>query len=303
MSWKEVIGFSFFLVVVILLSLYWFFPFGEIEFGTSGLKNTNFTINSSSGKMQFYENMRYPDKDISYRIEDCHLQKTDEMERAFEKIENLTILNFYKVNNEAEIFVTCDDTAIFEGELFVAGEGGPTKITKSKNFNVIHEGAITLIRPSKCEEPLIATHELLHALGFDHSDNSENIMYPVSECSQKIGEDMVERINYLYSFPSYPDLVFVNASALMHGRYLDLTFTINNDGLKESKESKLIIYADNESIKEFEIESIQINGGRIITLKNIFVLQTKINKIELFLDTNFSELDKDNNLLFLEIKK
>ena len=303
MSWKEVLGFVFFVVVVALLFLYWFFPLDEIEFKASGLKNTNFTINSSSGSVQFYENMRYPNKDISYRIEDCTLQKTDEMQRAFETIENLTVLNFYPVNNKEEIFVTCDSKTRIEGDLFVAGEGGPTKITKSKNFNVIYEGAITLVRDSKCENPNIGIHELLHTLGFDHSDNPDNIMYFVSSCDQEIGQDIIEWISYLYSFPSYTDLAFENASALMHGRYLDITLTINNDGLEDSENSKLIIYADNKSIKEFEIESIPISGGRIITLKNILVLQTRIDKLELFIDYNLPELDKDNNGLILKIKQ
>ena len=63
--------------------------------------------------------------------------------------------------------------------LFIAGEGGPSNITKSGDFSVITHGSILLIKESKCERPNIAIHELLHALGFDHSENPNNHSNPL----------------------------------------------------------------------------------------------------------------------------
>ena len=65
--------------------------------------------------MQFYNNMRFPEPRISYRIENCPLQKADDMKNAFFTIENKTILRFYPVSNNEEILVTCDSKAKFEG--------------------------------------------------------------------------------------------------------------------------------------------------------------------------------------------
>ncbi|MEM3091420.1 MAG: matrixin family metalloprotease [Candidatus Pacearchaeota archaeon] len=294
--------FLFFIFVILSLILYWFFPFQDMEFKISKSENYNFTLNSSvSEDIQFHKNMRYKDSKISYRIEKCTLKKTSDILQAMEIIKEKTILDFYPVEKNEEIWITCDENVKFEGNFFVAGEGGPTKIIQSKNFNVIYEGAITLLRDSKCAEPVVALHELLHALGFDHSQNPENIMYPISRCNQKLGQDIQERINYLYSFPSYPDLAIENASALMHGRYLDISVTIKNYGLQDTNESKLIIYADNKKLKEILVDPIQIGGGRVITLTNILVLQTKIDNLQIFLEPNLFELDINNNKLALEV--
>ena len=202
MGWKSILVSVIAVFLVLLLFFYWVFPLETIDF-TFSPKNSNFSLNSYGNEsMQFYENMRYPSKDISYRIQGCTLQKADEMETAFDMIDNLTIINFYSVNNNEEISVTCDSKTRFEGDLFIAGEGGPINITKAGYFNVIQKGAITLIRESKCENPNVGIHELLHALGFDHSENPNNIMYPVSKCSQTIGQDISDMINELYSFQS-----------------------------------------------------------------------------------------------------
>ena len=304
MSWKTIFSLIFFLVVITLLLFYWFIPLEEINFEFSQPKNTNFTLNASlSENMQFYENMRYPSSDISYRIQDCPLKKSDDMKTAFNIIENKTLLNFYPVIANEEISVTCENKARVEGGLFIAGEGGPVNITRSENFNVIHKGSVLLIRESKCENPNIGIHELLHALGFDHSTNPNNIMYEVSKCNQEIGQDTINLLNWLYSFPSQPDLSFENASASMKGRYLDVSVTIKNNGLKESENTKIIIYADSKPLKEIELSSLEIGHGRIITLTNIFVLQRDIDELEFFINSDFEELNKDNNRITLEIKK
>ena len=303
MSWKTALGLIFFIVVVALLVLYWFIPLGETEFRIFGPGHSNFTLNSSTDEsMQFYENLRYSESRISYRIEDCTLEKTDAMRNAFKEIESKTVLNFYPVNGNEEILVTCESKTRFEGEFFIAGEGGPTNITQAGDFNVIHNGGIVLIRDSQCEKPNIAIHELLHALGFDHSKNPDNIMYEVSRCNQKIGEDTINVINELYSVPSLPDLTFEDADASMKGRYLDVSMTVRNNGLANSEEAKIIIYADNKSVKELEIESLSVGSGKLITFTNIFVAQTSVSEIKLSIDYNLEELKKENNNLTLKIK-
>ena len=301
MGEKGILSFFLVLLFVVLLFFYWFLPTNEIYFKMSGPSHSNFTLNSSFPEdMQFYENMRFPDSKISYKITDCPLNQKDEMERAFRIIEGTTLLNFYSVNSNEEISVTCNSTAKIEEGLFIAGEGGPTNITKTEKFAVILKGKILLIKESRCEEPAVAIHELLHVLGFDHSENSKNIMYPVSRCDQEIGEDTLGLINWLYDFPSLPDISFEQASASLRGRYLDVSTTVRNNGLKESENLTLIIYSENKKIKEFEIESLQIGVGRSLTLTNMLVL-SKVDELRIIIDYPYPELDKKNNEIILQI--
>lgn len=305
MERKIVFSLIFFILVIMLLVFYWILPIGKlIEFGISGSGNSNFTLNASLGQgMQFYENMRYQSPNISYMIDSCPLAREDEMKRAFDFLENYTMLNFYKVNSKEEISVTCEDSFRGDNRLFVAGEGGVTNVTATENFNVIFNGKVLLLRESKCPNPIVGTHELLHALGFDHSDNPNNILYPTLNCEQTIGDDLVNHINWLYSFPTLSDLSFEDTSASMKGSYLSFVITLRNHGLKDSENSTLIIYADNKSIKEFEVESIPVGSGRIITLSNVLVMRRNIEELEFFIKYNFEELNKENNRVTLKIKE
>ncbi len=304
MGLKIVLSIVFFMLVVILLVFYWILPIGElIEFRVSG-GSSNFSLNNSfNTSMQFYENMRYKSSEISYKINRCALAREDEMRRAFSFLKNHTILNFYEVEENEEISVTCENSAKGEEGLFIAGEGGVTNVVITENFNVILNGMVILIRESKCPDPLVGTHELLHTLGFDHSENPNNIMYPTINCKQTIGDDLIKNIEWLYSFPTLSDLSLENASASMKGGYLDINLTVKNHGLKDSENSTLIIYANNKSIKEFGIEPISIGSGKMITLSKIFVLRRNIQKLELFIKYNSEELNKNNNKIMLEIKK
>lgn len=300
---KIFFSFVFVIFTVSTLILYWFVPFKITEFGIKP-GNSNFSLNSyEEGNMQFYANMRYPNPRISYKIDSCPLQKKDDMERAFDIIENQSVLEFYPLEYDEEISVTCDSRNKIKDGLFVAGEGGPTNITKAGEFYVIFNGKILLIKESTCERPNIALHELLHALGFDHSDNPNNIMYPISKCKQTIGQDILESINKIYSVPSYPDLVFENVSAIMHGRYLDTNITIKNNGLKDAEEIKILIYADEKFVKEIDLDLLEIGYGLTITLSNVWVKAMSVKELKFFIDYNFDELEKNNNEVVLEINE
>jgi len=300
MRLKIFFSFLFIILFVFLLAVYWFVPLGDVVSFDFKPKNYNFSINGED--MQFYSNLRFKGSDISYNILDCPLSKKNDMEYAFDIVSNKTRLSFYPVASGEEISITCDDSERFEGGLFIAGEGGPINITKTENFNVILHGKILLIRESTCERPNIAIHELFHVLGFKHSNNLNNIMYNISKCSQIIGEDNINLIDQLYSIPSYPDLSFENIDSSMVSRYLDTNISIRNNGLRESEMAKIIIYADGKNIKEIELKPIDIGYGITISLTNIFINKLNVDSLEYVIDSDFDEIDRENNRAVLKIK-
>jgi len=302
MGWKIFFSIVFILFVVSLLVFYWFIPFNTIEFGTKS-SSSNFSLSSETENMQFYSNMRFAESRISYKIGECSQKKRNDMENAFEIIENLTTLSFYPIVSNEEISITCDAKNKIEGSMFIAGEGGPTNVSKTNKFYVISGGKILLIRSSPCIKPNVAIHELLHVLGFGHSTNKNNVMYNFSNCKQTIGQDTIDLINKLYSFPSYSDLEFENVSATMHGKRLDTEVTIKNNGLKDSEKANLIIYADEKIVKEIEVNPIGIGYGKVIILTNVLVKKLSIKELKFVIESDFNELDKDNNERILKIKK
>lgn len=296
--WGLVTTIIIIIFIIGLLISYWFIPFGKTQF-KSQYGHTNFTLNNSDS-MQFYPNMRFPYPNISYKIYDCTLEKKNEMLRAFDLLANETLLKFYSTENNEEISVSCDSQERIEGGLFIAGEGGPTEIAKINNLYLISHGNILLIRPSECSNPNIATHELLHVLGFTHSPNPENIMYNTSNCNQELGDDIISLIDKLYSITSYPDLTIESASADVHERYIDVNISVRNNGLIPSKESKILIFADSTLEKEINLETIQAGFGRSITLQNILTFKLKIDKIEFEIQYDSDELNKENNKITLD---
>lgn len=300
---KRFFTIMFTIFAIYLLIVYWFFSFSPGTLSTD-IETSNFQINSTSlTSMQFYNNLRYTSSNISYKIYNCQLAKENEMENAFEIIENQTILNFYNVDSNEEISITCDSKNKIKEGMFIGGEGGPTNITKTDNFNVIEHGNILLLRETKCSQPNIALHELLHALGFDHSENPNNIMYPVVKCPQTMGEDIPSVINELYAYETLPDLMLQNVHAFMDGRFLNLNFTIRNYGLKDSENGTIVIYADEDIIKKLEIKPLRIGTGRSITINNIFISKINLKSVKIYVGYDGKELTKNNNQIIFQIKK
>ena len=226
------------------------------------------------------------------------------MRDAFDIIEDLTSLNFKSSRPDGQISITCKETNKYKQGMFIAGEGGPSKIVRSGEYNVILAGTILLIKDSNCERPNVAIHELLHVLGFQHSSNPNNIMYNFSKCSQIIGDDTVDLIKEVYLESPLPNLMFEEVSADIDKRYLNLNASIRNAGLAETPTpSKLSININNKTVKELDIEEMDIGNGITIRLSQLFIKTLSFDEIELVLNNNFEELNKQDNILLLRVEK
>lgn len=301
MDVKHILTGIFAVLLIAIFGVYWFSPIQHIEFSFTE-ENSNFSLYDFGEQVQFYENMRFPTNEISYKIINCSMNQQKEMTDAFELVSNLTILNFSATESQEEILVSCDEKNRLEGGMFIAGEGGPTNITSTSNFNVISTGNILLIRESKCPKPNVAIHELLHVLGFNHSENKYNIMYPVSNCKQTIG-DIPLIIDEIYSVPSYPDLTLEKASAIIEGKYLDVNMSVRNNGLVESKPAEVIISSNGDVFKKVSLDALDVGYGIEMSLSNIRIPSRNYEEISFEIEYNFEELNKENNKKKLETSK
>ena len=293
----------FLVIVLILLGGYSIYSFmsEELEFSANP-RNYNFSLNnSSSDGMQYYPNMRYIENEIYYRIDNCEKKKSQDMKDAFEIMENLTILEFKEISEREELYITCNETARFENNMFIAGEAVPSKVVPTGLYNIILRGEILLIKDSACEDPNIAIHELLHALGFNHSNNPNNLMYPITSCKQTIGEEIPELINQVYSVENLPDLMFENATARKHGIYLDIDASIRNAGLNDANGFILDIISNGKIMRQFKIEKIEIGTGKMITLTSLLLTKFNLDDITLYINSTDRELNKENNNITLGI--
>ena len=260
---------------------------------------------SYDGEMQFYPNMRFSKLPISYSISSqCSAEKTGQMQEAIEIISSEAGISFVQASAEGDIEIMCrelDKKEIRNRDYYVAGEGGPKEIVNTSLFNVILKGEVLLLKESECEEPLVSMHELLHALGFDHSVNELSVMYNVSSCRQKITADIINEIKRLYSIESLPELQLTDINATKNGRYLSFEARIRNSGLADSGSTTLAVYAEGELIGSYDIDAIEIGAGIFLSVENSRLPGRNVNEVRFVIDPENSirELSEENNAVVL----
>lgn len=258
-----------------------------------------------SQSQQFYPNMRYASERISYGFEPgCDSSKKESMLGALNIVSNLTVLEFYS-SSSPEIIITCSELAPEpkNKDHFVAGEGGPTEIVNASQFSLIKQGKISLYREDKCSEPHIAVHELLHALGFDHNQNPSSILYPTLDCTQKVDQYFIDKIDQLYNVPSEADLVITNLEASKTGKYLDFSVEITNEGLLDATNVRMSLYGDGKMINDFDFGDVPVGTRKTLNVGNYTISKsTKTLKFIVDEKNKIKELNKDNNIEELVIE-
>ena len=229
------------------------------------------------------------------------------MRKAFQIFqEKMEVISFYEVINKetADILIFCTDNFIeLEENLFTAGEGGPTKIMNTTNFKIIQEGKIILYENSHCERPVVEIHELCHVFGFNHTSNSNEIMYPISNCDQKITSKMIDTIKRLYSIKPLPDATISEIIAVKKGKYLDFNITILNEGLTRIEDISLTLIANEKIIETINLDYINVGYIKTLSTMNIRLPSMNIETIDFILDyeSKIEELNEENNVIQMTI--
>jgi predicted Zn-dependent protease len=268
-------------------------------------------VNVSTDLEQFYENMRFNHNEISYYINpNCPTLKRSKMLMAFKEVEEMleNRVTFKNAQEEkADILVGCSfDSYEKEENIFVAGEGGPTRIVNS-SMPVITKGKILLYSEerSKCDEPVLELHELLHVFGYDHINNEKYIMHPYLNCNQKINSELVNHMRQLYSIEPFSELYFEDVSAYKEryaGKwYLNFNVSVSNIGIIDAENVLLQVYADDSLVEIFELDDNKFGGGENFYVKNLLLSPQSAESIKFILITSTKENNKGNNVLELTI--
>jgi len=294
------------LIVILGVSAYYFYnSIQDLSGKQIGfvVEKANENQSSYSSSLQFYPNMRFKDNKISYLIDNsCNSNKRSRMLDAFSIISNRTSLVFYASENP-QVEVRCEEnqTNFKPGEYYIAGEGGPTLLINTSLFNIIEKGEILLLyKKESCDASNVEIHELLHVLGFDHSQNNESIMFPTVACNQVITLDILKEINRLYAIEQKPDLYFENITALKHGIYLDFFVAVANKGLAKAENASLELYSTETKFSTFNLGDIDIGEIKTLEVKNSKLPNRDIQQIR-FAIIDSQDLDNVNNIAKLSV--
>ncbi len=168
----------------------------------------------------FHTKIRFDHEPITYSIEPnleadakvCSDAQVERIDQAFETIQSETQRNviFLKVlPGKEDISLYCSDIengnlTYFSNSTFKVATFTVTEAQSqfSHKGNIIKKGIITFYPHRNCGTwPDVEIHEILHALGFVHTDDKTSIMYPISLiCDRdKIDEWIIKDLIETYS--------------------------------------------------------------------------------------------------------
>lgn len=266
---------------------------------------SNVSYNLSLKSEQFYPRMRYTSNEISYTLESaCDEEKEASILEALLILEDSTILKFTN-SEDGEISFLCSEVgpSAENEDHFVAGEGGPTKIINASRYSLINEGQVSLYRNEKCDTPIVALHETLHALGFDHTNNKTSIMFPVTDCKQTLDSQIIEEINSLYSEASAPDMFIeklIFGTTGKYIQYLNFNITLMNQGLLPAEEVNVTIRNELEEIGEFSLKNFNSGQKKTMSVQNI-KLPRKTKVLEFTIKQKAQDSNPKNDNVFVNL--
>jgi len=306
---KTLIAILFVLILFLSYYIHQNLP-GEIKsFSTTQTPEINSQISKlKTTANQFIPNMRFNHNDISYFLKPgCDEDKIKKMQKAFQEIEERTgVITFHKQNNEqADIIIFCSEEQIEnQKNIFIAGEGGPSKFLNLSIYPIILQGKINLYKSLytvKCENPVVELHELLHVFGYNHVNDKNSVLYPYFSCSQKLGDDIISHMIRLYSIEPKSEIYFKNLTATKSGRNLNFEIIVENQGMIDAQNTTLEISSD-KVIKELELKTLKIGSCQKLSVSNLKLSSRNTNKATFELKTATEEFDKSNNIMNVEFE-
>lgn len=288
----------FFLIAALIASGFYAYQFYISQSIMNGVSAPDYV-------KQFYTNLRFNHNNLSYYVHyDCSDEKKFNFEKAISILEGeVGTINFKETlfEQNADILVACSpDIYETERNVFIAGEGGPTRFLNFSMYPVILQGKVILYNESLCDYPVTELHEILHVFGFEHINDSSKIMYPYINCKQRIHPDAMDIMKQLYSVEPLPELHLSEVKAERFGDLLNFSIKVTNEGLVDSKRAVLSVYDQDRILKSFVLGNIAIGITKTFEVSNLNLRQNS-NRIKFIVDSEENELDNSNNAAELEI--
>lgn len=227
---KRVLVLCIFLAVSLVWSFYSFYSpkeetitgrvVGDDEVDVEDVGNNVDIVDNINSDEDSNRELHYIHTDLTYAFLDessCGKVQALRVRWAFEELQNQTnnLLTFEEITNIEETDAEADRADIADINIIcrrevpladisgyvVAGEATYEHIGNEITRGFIYfynTGASGSYGGGCVRYPDTEIHEILHSFGFEHSNNSESIMFPYSSCKYKIDKETLDKLEEIY---------------------------------------------------------------------------------------------------------